>query len=174
MTRPAARIVLAAIAAFFWGFLFWGVSPLPYQSWRQADDAAAQAALREIFPERGVYHVPGRNHDEAEMAALYERGPVAIIHVSSVKGRPMMDPSIFAVGFGLCVLTAGLIALVEARFSGSFQQRMKSVALLAAAASLAIHLGDVVWWSVALEWKVWTILYDFSAWMIVGAIVGRR
>ena len=70
MVRTILRVLLAAVAMYFWGFLFWGINPVPYQSWQQADDDAAQAALRELFPTAGTYYVPGRAHDEAEMSAL--------------------------------------------------------------------------------------------------------
>ena len=173
MLRTGMRVLLAAVAIYFWGFLFWGVNPLPYQSWQQADDEAAQAALRELFPREGTYYVPGRAHDEAEMSALFERGPIAMVHMADIDGRPMMDPSIMAIGFVLCVFTPAVIALVVSRFGGGYGERMKSVLLLAFAASFAIHLGDVVWWSADLGWKMWPMVYDFVAWTIAGAILAR-
>ena len=175
MSRLGPRILLAAVAMYLWGFLYWGLSPFPYQSWRQADDEAAQTALREIFPEQGTYYVPGRGHDEAEMAALYARGPIAMVHLISVDGKPVMDASVMALGFGLCILTAALIAAVVGRFRESGPtERLQSVLLLALTASAAIHLGDVVWWGVAPRWKIWTVADDFVAWTIAGVILVRR
>jgi hypothetical protein len=171
--KKALRILLAGVAIYCWGFVFWGLSPLPYQAWLQADDDAAQPALRELFPKAGTYYIPGRAHSEAEMASLFERGPIAMVHMADVDGRPMMDPSIMAIGFGLCIFTAALIALVVARFSGPYAERMKGVVVLAFAASFAVHLGDVVWWSVSLDWKVWSMIYDFAGWAIAGAILAR-
>ena len=107
------------------------------------------------------------------MAALFERGPIAMVHMADVDGRPMMDASIMVIGFGLCIFTAAVIALVVSRFHGPYAERMKSVLIVAFAASFAIHLGDVVWWSVALSWKMWPIIYDFAAWTIAGAILAR-
>lgn len=173
MFRSVVRVLLAAVAMYFWGFLYWGISPIPYQSWLQADDEAAQTALRELFPEPGTYYVPGRAHDEAEMTALFERGPIAMVHMADVDGRPLMDPAIMAIGFGLCIFTAAVIALVVSRFGGTYGERIKSVLLLAFAASFAIHLGDVVWWSVDPAWKMWPMVYDFIAWTIAGAILAR-
>lgn len=173
MAKNPLRILLAAVAMYFWGFLYWGISPLPYQSWQQTDDAAAQAALREHFPSPGTYFVPGMNHPEAELAALYAKGPIAMVHMASVDGRPIMDPAMMAIGFGLCLFTAAAIAWVVSRFGGAYADRLKSVLILAFAASFAIHLGDVVWWSVDVGWKIWPMVYDFAAWTIAGAILAR-
>ena len=30
MKRLVSGVLLATIAAFFWGFLYWGANPLPY------------------------------------------------------------------------------------------------------------------------------------------------
>lgn len=173
MGKTILRILLAAVAMFFWGFLYWGMNPLPYQSWQQADDTAAQEALRELFPTPGAYFVPGMNHPEAELSALYERGPIAMVHMAHVDGRPMMDPTMMAVGFALCIFTAAVIAWIVTRFSGTYADRLKSVLIVAFAASFAIHLGDVVWWSVDLGWKIWPMVYDFASWTIAGAILAR-
>ena len=71
MKNLGIGIVLAAVAIFFWGFLYWGLNPLPSGSWKQTnDDVAAGKALLEHFPESGSKSV--RN-----ARALTVRCPVA-------------------------------------------------------------------------------------------------
>src|SRR5436309_1824864 len=59
MGRIILGVVLASVAMFFWGFLYWGINPLPYQTWKKApNDEAVQSALMATLPESGIYHVP--------------------------------------------------------------------------------------------------------------------
>jgi hypothetical protein len=39
-------------------------------------------------------------------------------------------------------------------------------------AVVLIDLGDAVWWQTALAWKAWQLVYNFSAIMIGGCILG--
>ena len=65
MKRCVIGIILATLAMYVWGFLYWGgANPFPYKAWKQTpDDVAAGKALLEHFPETGTYHMPGMNHD---------------------------------------------------------------------------------------------------------------
>ena len=99
MKQRVIGIVLATIAVYVWGFLYWGISPIPYTAWKQTNgDEAAQKALLEHFPESGTYYLPGRYHDEETMNRLFEAGPVGFVHIN-LEGRPAVDPSIMISGF---------------------------------------------------------------------------
>ena len=77
MGKNILGVILAALAMFTWGFIYWGASPLPYQSWKHTnDDEAAGQALLEHFPESGTYYLPGFQNDEkTTLHASSKRGP---------------------------------------------------------------------------------------------------
>ena len=91
MKQLVIGIIVASIAVFMFGFLFWGASQLPYRSWKSTpDDVTARQALREHFPEVGTYYVPGMRHDDETLTELYEQGPLAFVHVTSTGGRSVV------------------------------------------------------------------------------------
>ena len=55
MNKTILGIVATTFALYIWGFLYWGVSTIPYSSWKQtADDEQTQQMMAEYFPESGV------------------------------------------------------------------------------------------------------------------------
>ena len=67
MKKTVLGIIATSFALYIWGFLYWGVSSMPYSSWKQtADDEQAQQVLSKHFPESGVYFVPGFDHEPEE------------------------------------------------------------------------------------------------------------
>ncbi len=109
-------ILLAALAAYVWGFLYWGLPGPAYSAWQTLEnDAAVMTVLKENFPRNGTYFLPGRNHDENEAARLFEQGPVAIVHILARDGRPMMDASIMALGLLHYIVAAALLAILLER-----------------------------------------------------------
>ena len=51
MKTRAIAVLLATLAMYVWGFLYWGVNPLPYTTWMQTtDDVAAGKALLDLSP----------------------------------------------------------------------------------------------------------------------------
>ena len=76
MAKTLVGIIVTTLALFLWGYLYWGISPMPYNSLVQnADDAAVQEILRDAFPESGTYLVPGTVHGPDELEALFQAGP---------------------------------------------------------------------------------------------------
>ncbi len=54
MKRLSLGVVLATLAVYAWGMLYWGFNPLPYAAWQRTnDDVAAGQALLEQFPRSG-------------------------------------------------------------------------------------------------------------------------
>lgn len=177
MKRFILGILLAALAMFVWGMLYWGANPLPYTAWKQAtDDVAAGKALREYFPENGTYYVPGMNHDKATLKTLMEQGPVAFVHMLRREGRPLMEPGIMVKGLVLYLLVAWVLALLLRRALPalpSYGDRVKATALVALLAALMIDAGDVVWWYIPPAWKLYQGVYDFTALLIGGLVLAK-
>lgn len=175
MGRLVAGTIAGAIAAYVWGFLYWGVDPLPYTSWKSAaSDEAAGKALLEHFPQNGTYYVPSLQLPPDRLNELMERGPVAFVHMLRVDGRPVMDPSAMIKGFVLYLVAAAVLALLVRPLAQSLDtasNRLTFSVLLALVAALLIDIGDHVWWYIPLQWKLYQAFYDFTALLIMGFTV---
>ena len=165
-------IVITTFALYIWGFIFWGLSPITYSSWKQtANDAATQQMMQEAFPEPGTYYLPGFDHKPEERARLFEQGPVGFVHIN--EGRPEMDSAILLGGLILnlviVALMAGLFRMVGAT---EFRDFARLSVGAGAVAVVMIHGGEIIWWQVSASWKIWPLLYDFTAWLLVGHLLG--
>jgi hypothetical protein len=177
MRRLALGIILATIATYAAGFLYWGVSALPYSAWSASrDDVAAGQALLSYFPERGTYFLPARTHEPAELSRLAEAGPIAFVHMLHPRGRAVMDPAIMIRGLLLVLVSCGLIAAIlrTARAAlPTYGGRVALAAMIGFTAVFVIDLGEVVWWEMPLRWKFYQGVYDFSAFLVPGLVLAR-
>lgn len=171
--RAWIGVGLAALAMYAWGFAYWGASAFPYAPWLEtADDAAAGAALREHFPESGVYFVPARSNDPETRAALYDQGPVGFV-VLERDGRPEFDPGIMVRGFGLNVVIAALLLLLfrgAGLTAAGHGRRIGLAAMVAVILAVVVHAGDVVWWVKPFGWELSRAFYNATA-VVLGAAV---
>ena len=168
-------IAVTTVVIYIWGFAFWVFSPLPSYSLQEtanANDAAAQAALVRHFPESGAYIIPGYYNDQATMTALYEKGPIASLYIRH-GGFSQFDPVVMIMGF---VLTLVVVALLAGFFriakATEFQDYVRLSLIAGAVAVIMTHVGDMVWWSSPVEWKIWPLIYDYSFWIIAGHLLG--
>ncbi len=176
MKQRLIGVVLATIAVYVWGFLYWGVSSVPYSAWERTNgDEAAQKALLDHFPNSGTYYIPGRHHDEETMNRLFMAGPVGFVHLNR-EGRPAVDPSIMIGGFFFTFAAVGLIAMLmekAAPAGSSAADRVKLAALTGLTAVVMIEFGEAVWWQVPWHWKIFQAFYNFAAWTIAGLVLAR-
>jgi len=174
--RQIIGVILATVAVYMWGFLYWGASTFPYSAWQATnDDAAAGKALLEHFPVSGTYYVPGMYDDEATRNKLSDAGPVAFVHIQR-EGRPVVDTSIMLNGFLLTFVTALLISMILKRALPalpSYTDRAGFVALVGLTAVVMIDCGDAVWWNTPWGWKIYQIFYDLVAWVIAGLVLAK-
>lgn len=175
--RTILGIVLATLVLYFWGFLYWGLNPLPYQSLRRSTDtAAAGEALKKFFPENGAYLFPGRITDEAEAERMYSAGPVGILQMTSVDGRPAFDPRIMLNGFVVNTIAVCLIAALLRTVSGAlptYGSRVKFAALAGLTCALLTDIGEVAWWDVSLAWNLHKAVYTLSAWVVTALVLAK-
>ena len=172
MKRTVLGGVVATVVVYLWGFLFWGASPLPYVVWKETpDDRAAGQALLQHFPESGVYYLPANgNPDRSE---LFDAGPVGFVFIDT-DGRPAVDPSIMIGGFALNAVIVALVALVLGLSSATtYAARMKLVVVTGVASVVLVNFGNSVWWAIPWSWELVQGFYNFSAWLIAGAIMAR-
>ncbi len=173
MKRLSLGVVLATLAVYAWGMLYWGFNPLPYAAWQRTnDDVAAGQALLEHFPRSGTYFIPGMYNDDETLTRLYESGPVAFVHMISRDGRPRVDPAIFVKGLALDFVVVSLVALLLWQAGlPTYRARLTVVVLAGAAAAVLIDVGATVWWYIDWEWKLAQALYDWSAFVVAGLVL---
>jgi hypothetical protein len=176
MIRTIIGVVVASVVIYGWGFLYWGMGPYPRLIWKQVtDDDAAARALAEQFPQRGTYFVPDTDPDQQKTIDRMEKGPVALVHMLAPQGRPAFDSSIMGQGFVLNLVVVVLVAVLLYQLgpaAGTYWDRLKLVTLIGITASLLIDGGDVVWWQIPWQWKLYQAVYNVSVWIIAGAILG--
>src|SRR5580692_13071758 len=163
MKRTLIGVAIACVVLYLWGFLYWGFGPYKTLIWKHArDDAAAGAALREQFPENGTYLVPSFTHDDRTMEELSKQGPVAFVHMLAVDGTPTFDPTMLIKGFVLNLIVIVLIALLLRKVATSlptYLDRVTFVALTGLTAALLVDGGDIAWWHISWEWKLYQAFY---------------
>ena len=173
MNKNILSIGVTTIVLFVWGFLFWGVNPLPYQSWKQTgDDVRTQEMLRQYFPESGTYFVPGNDHDPEELAKLYEQGPTGFVHLT-LEGRPQVDLKIMIAGF---LLNLAMIILLLLLFRQANCQQMAHYSrvsiLTGVTAVIFVNGGNMIWWMAPVSWEIWPAIYNLSSFLIAGHLMG--
>ncbi len=173
MQKTIIGIVVTTIVLYLWGFLYWSVSTIPHSYWKQtSDDAVAQEVLAEHFPESGTYFIPGVGNDPETLAALHEKGPKGFVHIQH-GGGPVPDPTIMIQGL---VLNLVIVSLMAAFFRVAGAREFRDFARLSvvagAVAVIAIDVGDMVWWQIPFEWKIWQLIYDYTLWLIAGHLLG--
>ncbi len=99
--RWSVAVLVSSVVVYLWGFFFYGLSGIPERTILEIkEEAQVSQQLKEHFPDNGVYFLPSPIHDEKKLQELYKKGPVAIVHMTSVDGREMMDPGILISGQG--------------------------------------------------------------------------
>ena len=173
MKKTLIGIVATTLTLYVWGFLYWGVNTLPYQSWQQtADDQLVQDMLTRHFPESGTYFIPGIGNEPAMREALYSNGPTGFIHIKH-GGSSEADPNVMLAGFLLNLVVVSLMAFFF-RVAGAaeFRQFVALSASAGAVAVIAMDVGDMIWWQIPADWKIWQLIYNYSLWLLTGLMLG--
>jgi hypothetical protein len=174
MARTVIGVLIAAVVIYAWGFVYWGMGPYREVIWKQTKSGeAAGKALSMHFTERGTYFVPNAA-DPDTLEARYTKGPVAFVHMLAPEGRPMVDTMIMGTGFVLNLVVIVLVAVLlhnVTPFIPTYLGRVGLVTLAGITASVLIDGGDVVWWQIPWEWKVYQATYNISVWIIAALIL---
>lgn len=177
MSSTIKGAVIAAVAIYLWGFLYWGASPFPYMAWHETpDDKAAGQALLAHFPDSGVYYVPGNGNPPEERAALYDTGPTGFV-ILDRDGRPEFEPIIMGQGFALNLVVAFLMATLLQMLAPAlpaYGDRFKAGVLVGLIAVVFVDLGRGVWWLIPWPWVFAQSFYDLTALILMSAILARR
>ena len=168
--RTLLGVIIAAIATFLWGFLFWGASTLSYASWSATeDDAKTQAVLTELFPNPGYYSVPSlAQHTPEAFARLLDDGGVWATVNMDYTPPQSGDPTTLMLGFAHGVVVIFLLALL---IMHSKSNRLRNALLAGLMAAVFSNVGDVIWWNYPLNWKLTIFVYDLGFWLIGGFVL---
>jgi len=163
-------VVLTGVALFLFGFLYWGVNTLPYQAWNSvADPAAAQTAASTLFPDDGIYFVPGPTNEPATLK-LFETGPAFFV---TIDHTPIAGPDPAALAMGLVhnILAAGLLLLVLSRLSGMGSPVATSI-VIGLCACFIINGSEIIWWMQPVGWIIYQVVYYLIYFAIAGFLLG--
>jgi hypothetical protein len=167
---------LAALAMFFWGFLYWGAPHhLPYKSLGHLqDETAAANALSQIFPATGAYLIPHPMNGDENMAKQMSHGPTVEVHIVK-EGMAAMDPAMlvkgymhgFVVAVFLMVLLSSVAAAVPTWFS-----RVRVCTLVGVLVGLC-DVADAIWWHHSVGWSFAQAFYDFVLFVVAGLVLAK-
>lgn len=162
--RIALASVVAAVALFFFGFVWWGLL-MPIV--RPADvitDASLVENMASSLDGSGPYFFPDyAGSDDATS------GPAAILYFN--RQAPAMS-TVMGLGFGhmlISTLIASVFAsLVSAR---TFATRFGVVFFLGLFVAVWADVGNMIWWRHPLPWTGFHFGYDVLSWVIGGLII---
>ena len=161
--------LLTGVALFVFGFLYWAVNPLPYTAWNVLDDpAAAQAATAKLFPQDGMYVVPGGGNDPRALQLL-ETGPLVFL---TIDHSPAAGPDPASLGVGLLhnIASAFLLVLLIRGVSGGLTARVGRAALVGVVAAFVINGSEIIWWQQPFNWMIHQAIY-YVLYFALGAAV---
>ncbi len=101
---------------------------------------------------------------------------MAFVHMLSIDGRAMADPSIMIQGFILNLVVIVLIAVLLRQVCSAlpaYSDRVKFSALVGLTAAIFIDCGGAVWWQIDWPWKLYQAFYSFSACVLIGLVLAR-
>ncbi len=163
---------LAALAMFFWGFVYYGISGIPYRALGPSGGPAVAAAVSAL--ETGTYIVPDMREGREAVEAAMKTGPVATVHVRQGPPRPM--GKVMALGFAhefiACLLLALLLAQCRTSFTG-FADRWRFALLVGVLIAFFSKGSEAIWWQQPLPWNFSLMFYDIVAWALAGAVLAK-
>lgn len=173
MKRFLLGTIIAAVAGFIWGAVFW-MSPLPNNAIGQAkSDTLLGAELKLTLNETGVYYLPSGDPTGEEFQKLHRAGPIAMIFYQR-KGAEPMAGSTFAAGlvhgWASIALTAILLGMALPALA-SYGKRVGFVALVGIVSTVFSSIGGTVWWPIPLDWALIMSTYEIIFWVIAGLIL---
>ncbi len=148
-------VVVTGIVLFFFGFLYWGVNQLPYATWNTVTDpAVAQTTAASLFPEDGVYFLPGPGNDP-EAAKLLETGPSVMLTIRHTQDQMAMQ---FGLGVVHNILSALLLVIVLKGVVGTGAMITRAL-LVGFVAGFVILGSNIIWWMQPISWMFFHLVY---------------
>jgi hypothetical protein len=173
MLKSALGALLAAIAMFVWGFVYWGSGLVdPFAHMTPEAETALGEALKANLTVDGVYVLPdSKNGTEEDWMQRMSAGPFAMANFKS-GGTPPMGTTL-ALGFVHMLVTTILLAvlLMYVTPAATYFDRLKIVAAIGLIAAVFVHFAQPIWWHYPWTYAVLGAIYDFGAYLISGAVL---
>ncbi len=156
--------LLAAIALFFCGFLWWGVLMGFVRPAEVITDQTLVGNMATALKESGLYMYP--DYANAEGNAT---GPMAILYYD--KQMPSMG-TMMGMGFAHMFVSA-LLASVFVCLSPfhSFKSRFAAVFFLGLFVAVWADAGNMIWWRHPPLWAAFHFGYDVFSWLVAGMVI---
>lgn len=156
---------LAALAIFFWGYLYYGISGLPY---RALQSSPALAPSLEKLPASGAYLVPDPRGG-TDMNSY--KGPVGLVHYSAT---PRSMGATMVLGYFhsyVCCLLLAMLLWRVGHWLGSFKCKFGFCFLIGLLVTTYSRGGDFTWWHVSGGWTLAEMAYDVAAFALAAPIL---
>jgi hypothetical protein len=182
IVRVILAALLAAVAFFLWGYLFWMVLPLGSAALEEEPFGGESLAngMTKVLPNTGVYFIPfppnPQTVTEKEREAFEERhrqGPIVRIFYTKAGTEPA-GPSLMIVGFVHNLVVALLIAIVLALTAPAlptYTQRVGVVFLIGAVAAVWLGLNEVIWFYHPWKYELYQASYVLVGGLVMGLVM---
>jgi hypothetical protein len=176
--RLVIGAVVAAVAMFLWGFVFWGLLPVSKTVMRPLpNEAAVVSTLQGASLPTAVYFYPFPEGADADAMALtqkqYLAGPIVELRYRA-EGAPMMDPTVMAKGF-LHFLAATLLVGAMLGFTlpagPGFGRRWAFVFLFGLTAAFFHDFSGPIWFFNPWDFGLLNFGYHVVGWLIGGLVL---
>ena len=169
--------LLAALATFVFGFIYWGLPlHLAYKSLGSVDDVSATAlAIGKMFPATGTYLLPSPLDGDDRMNELAARGPMVEVHLVKEPFTNADMGKCMALGFLHMFVVSLLVAIVLCGLCQSFKCwtcRVKFCAMLGLLVATC-DLGNAIWWHHSVGWTLAQSVYDFLIFVVIGLVLAK-
>jgi hypothetical protein len=172
--------LLGGLAGFFWGFIYWGLSPMGHWGMEPLpNESALESLIASDVKADGVYFLPRwpeRDVTKEQQDAFAKRmqtGPNAILTVRKQPGEGMMAEMM---GLGLLVMIAqgAMIAIVLHLGRSAFACygcRFGVASAIGGFAALSGPATSYVWWFSSCGWTLNGIVGAITTTCAIGAVV---
>jgi hypothetical protein len=163
-------VILAAVAAFFYGYFFWSQIGYPKTVIKSLPSQESLVpAMQAAIPETGVYMVPSYEDKEQSMTAT-QPGPIAMIMYQAEDGAAMKE--VMTKGFLHMLGSAFLLAIVVATAGRrSFFGRLMLVFWVGLFLSIWTQMGNNIWWFFPIKWSCLQMTYHLTSITIMGVVL---
>ena len=161
---------LAGLALFMWGFIYYGISGIPYK-FLGTPDASAGMALKASFPADGTYIIPSPNSENLEVAQ--KEGPIAMVHIV----RDGAESALSMMGFGFlhgwayCLILGCLLQQICKK--AGYGERVWFVTQVGIAGAFLARFGDAIWFLQDWSWQLSNFAYSVLGAALAGAILAK-
>lgn len=171
MARMVIGALLAAVAMFFIGFVFFGplgLNHIATGSVGDAQAAAIQQSLSANLPNTGTFLVPSPESSPPQ-TVMYGQGPIATIHYNTA-GFAAMDTQALGIGFVFDFVIALLIGIALLGINGrvpDFGSKARVAIIIAVAGAAFTHLGEPIYFH--HDWPHFIYLFVADGLMLAAA-----